>query len=107
MGHEACFLRYYGGIRHRLEGEESFLPGHRRGVTLTANGIRFIAERFPTLLPDVLEEDIVDKSKAGVLVKSIVCIQAAWLIAQCIGRLATDLPITLLEVRLTSPDHRR
>ena len=94
-----AFYAIMGGFVIEMDSEKSFLPGQRRRMTLTTKGLQFIAERFQTLLPDLPEEDIADKSKQGALAKSIVCIQASWFIAQCISRLSTALPITLLEVR--------
>lgn len=88
-----------GGFVINIESEASFLPGQRRSMTLTAKGIQYIAEHFPTLLPDVSKEEIADKSKAGALAKSFVCIRPGWFIAQCVSRMAMAYPITLLEVR--------
>ena len=93
-----AFYAIMGGFVIDIDSRESSLPGQRKRMTLTAKGIRFIAERFPTLLPDLSEVDIKDKSKAGALAKSIVCIQAGWFILQCISRMAMGYPITLLEV---------
>ncbi len=93
-----CFYAIMGGFVIDVDSKDPFLPGHRKRMTLTAKGIQFIAERFPTLLPELSEADFRDKSKAGALAKSIVCIQAGWFITQCISRVAMALPITLLEV---------
>ncbi|KAI9671812.1 MAG: hypothetical protein M1831_003340 [Alyxoria varia] len=49
-------------------------------------------------LPNVPEEDILDKSKANGLAKLLVMAQASWMLLQCIGRLYARLPVTLLEV---------
>ena len=103
-GMKHAFYSIMGGFVIDVESEASFLPGQRKSMTLTAKGIQYIAERFPTLLPDVSEEEIADKSKAGALAKSVVCIQAGWFIAQCVSRMAMAYPITLLEVR---PSERR
>lgn len=43
------------------------------------------------------EEEIWDKSKANGLAKAIVCIQASWFCAQCVGRLRQRIPVSLLE----------
>lgn len=94
-----AFYAIMGGFVIEIDNEESFLPGQRKRMTLTTKGIQYIAERFPTLLPDLAEEDIADKSKQGALAKSIVCVQASWFIVQCISRMTMALPITLLEVR--------
>lgn len=98
-----AFYAIMGGFVIDVRNGASFLPGQRRGMTLTVNGIEFIARRYPQLLPDVQEEDIKDRSKADALAKLVVCVQAAWFMTQCIGRIASGLPITLLEVCLLSP----
>ena len=103
-GMKHAFYSIMGGFVIDVDSEAFFLPGQRKSMTLTAKGIQYIAERFPTLLPDVSEEEIADKSKAGALAKSVVCIQAGWFIAQCVSRMAMAYPITLLEVR---PSERR
>lgn len=95
-----AFYAVMGGFVLEMDCEEPFLPAQRKRMTLTAKGIQYVAERFPALLPNISEVDIVDKSKAGALGKSIVCIQTVWFISQCISRVAMALPITLLEVRL-------
>ncbi|KAI5797328.1 hypothetical protein DFH27DRAFT_483737 [Peziza echinospora] len=50
--------------------------------------------RFPVV--DI--DDINDKSKADSLSKTLVCMQASWMIIQCIARKVSGLPITLLEI---------
>ncbi|KAI4271095.1 MAG: hypothetical protein LQ337_006254 [Flavoplaca oasis] len=50
------------------------------------------------VIPFVSEEEIWDKSKANALAKTIVCIQATWFCAQCIARVAQQMPISLLEL---------
>lgn len=64
--------------------------------TLTANGALRLASAG--LLPPTTVEQIMDKSKADGLAKVLVCIQALWLVVQCIGRAVQGLPITLLEL---------
>ncbi|KAF8460163.1 hypothetical protein BDZ91DRAFT_664718 [Kalaharituber pfeilii] len=44
------------------------------------------------------QEPIRDKSKADNLAKLLVCVQASWMIIQCIARKCTGLPVTLLEI---------
>ena len=50
------------------------------------------------LLPEVSTDQINDKSKADSLAKTLVCIQASWMLVQCIARKVEGLPITLLEI---------
>jgi hypothetical protein len=70
----------------------------RKRLTLTPVALRKMAVNAPALLPDLSREGIRDKSKANGLAKFLVCVQAIWFIAQTVGRLATDLPISLLEM---------
>ena len=50
------------------------------------------------LLPEVTTELINDQSKSDILTKVLVCLQAGWMIIQCIARFHQSLPLTLLEV---------
>lgn len=65
---------------------------------LTPVALRVLAEDAPELLPDMSAPSILDKSKANAIAKFLVCTQAVWFLTQTIGRLATRLPITLLEL---------
>ncbi|KAI5777829.1 hypothetical protein EDC01DRAFT_713481 [Geopyxis carbonaria] len=46
------------------------------------------------------KKDIVDKGKASNIAKCLVCLQAGWMIVQCIARKVDNLPITLLEIHV-------
>ena len=50
------------------------------------------------LLPKVSLKLIEDQSKSDKLGKVLVCLQASWMIIQCIDRVAQSIPLTLLEV---------
>lgn len=78
--------------------EEPFLPGTRTRVALTPDGLCFLLQHEPESLPDISEEQIVDKSKADGVKKFLVCAQALWFCLQCVSRLAQSLPISLLEL---------
>ncbi|WYZ35281.1 hypothetical protein EsH8_I_001557 [Colletotrichum jinshuiense] len=73
-------------------GEE----GAVKRVTITPEGIRILS--FIGRLPQIHESQIQDKSKADWMAKSLVCIQAGWMVAQVIGRLIKHLPVSLLEI---------
>ncbi|KAF7349956.1 hypothetical protein MVEN_01296700 [Mycena venus] len=77
---------------------DSFLPEGITRLTLTTDGVHFLLEHAPELIPHVSEEDINDKSKADGLAKLLVALQAAWFCLQCIARGAQHLPISLLEI---------
>jgi hypothetical protein len=91
-----AFYAMMGGIV--LQTRRDFLPGKKDRMTLTASGVKYLIEHRPELVPHVRQDDILDKSKASAFAKTIVCIQAAWFILQCMTRIATSLPISLLEV---------
>jgi hypothetical protein len=82
-----CFSAVMGGLTVSF-GEEQ--------LTLSAEGIRLLS--FVGALPAVSSSQIRDKSKADGLAKSVVCIQATWMVAQVIARLAISLPVSLLEI---------
>ncbi|KAF7864434.1 hypothetical protein EAF04_006568 [Stromatinia cepivora] len=65
-------------------------------LTLTARGVSLLAQRGH--LPNISKREIVDKSKADMMAKLLVILQAGWMLVQVIGRLVTGLPVTLLEV---------
>lgn len=79
-------------IHDRPEVEEQNTPR----LTITARGIALLARCH--CLPDIEEEQILDKSKANDLAKTAVLVQATWMLVQVLGRLASRLPVTLLEV---------
>ena len=67
-----------------------------RRLTITPCGLTVLARCG--LLPTMSEKDIRDKSKADGLAKTIVCLQAGWMVLQTVVRLAFGLPVTLFEV---------
>jgi hypothetical protein len=75
-----------------------FMPDSYTRLTLTSYALRKLADLEPTLIPDLSERAIKDKSKANWLAKSLVCLQACWFIVQVVGRAATSAPISLLEM---------
>jgi hypothetical protein len=66
-------------------------------VTLTVEGLSLLV-KCGHLPPPISKESIIDKSKADSLAKALVCLQAVWCLLQVIGRLASHLPVTLLEI---------
>jgi hypothetical protein len=65
-------------------------------VALTSHGVSLLSKHGH--LPSISEGFIIDKSRADSMAKFLFCIQAIWCILQYIGRLATNLPVTLLEI---------
>ncbi|KAJ7073039.1 hypothetical protein C8F01DRAFT_1362255 [Mycena amicta] len=78
--------------------DNRFLPDEIEQLTLTPEGLLFLAQRAPEFLPRISEEDIQDKSKADGLAKLLVAVQAAWFVLQSVARWAQHLPISLLEI---------
>ncbi|KAI8306341.1 hypothetical protein K4K59_011544 [Colletotrichum sp. SAR11_240] len=89
-----CFYAVMGGfvVDRPSCGEES--GGER--IALTPEGIRLLS--FLGKLPEIHESQIQDKSKADWMAKSLVCIQAGWMVAQVVGRVIERLPVSLLEI---------
>ncbi|KAG0647919.1 hypothetical protein D0Z07_5648 [Hyphodiscus hymeniophilus] len=76
---------------------QEFMP-RNTCLTLTARGTALLARCGH--LPNIPKDDINDKSKADALAKSLVCVQALWMVIQVIGRVVAGLPVTLLEVNI-------
>ncbi|KAH7085218.1 hypothetical protein BKA63DRAFT_548398 [Paraphoma chrysanthemicola] len=88
-----------GGFAMEIKSLHPEILGDRHTRrTLTPVAIRTLAKNCPARLPDISKNFIRDKSKANSFAKLLVCVQACWFIAQTIGRLATRLPISLLEM---------
>jgi hypothetical protein len=65
-------------------------------IPLTAEGVFLLAQCGH--IPDLSVGEIIDKSKADGVAKTLVCVQAGWCLLQYIGRLAGGLPVSLLEL---------
>ncbi|MCJ1455918.1 hypothetical protein MMC28_006275 [Mycoblastus sanguinarius] len=88
-----------GGFAMDCSGsDDAFLTDDRTRAAITPEGLRFVLDHEPDLLPDILEDQIRDKSKADGLKKTLVCVQAVWFCASCVTRLANRMPISLLEL---------
>lgn len=90
IGLEGAFFVLMGGCT---------VGGISDGYTavLTAAGFLELTETG-VLAADILSRDaIIDKGDANSLAKLLVCAQAVWMAVQCAARLATGLPVTLLE----------
>lgn len=94
------FYANMGGFVFDLEEScpterNTFTAKHSR-LTVTPRGMALLARCG--FLPKISKEDILDKSKSDNMSKMISVVQALWMLAQIIGRLIVDLPVTLLEV---------
>lgn len=79
--------------------KSSFTNGIQR-LSLTPKGLLLLARCGH--LPEVSQEEILDKSKVDELGKLLACTQVTWMIVQVCTRLALQLPITTLEVTAVS-----
>lgn len=77
------------------QSHDAFIPAQQR-LTLTAPGVILLAKCG--CFPDLSLKEIRDKSKADGLAKTLVCLQAGWMVVQTAGRLIEKQPVTLLEV---------
>lgn len=66
--------------------------------TFTPLGITTLAKQG--LLPRTSGAAVSDKSKADIVAKVLICIQAGWFLIQSIARVARNLPLTLLELHV-------
>lgn len=87
-----------GGYVIDTTEEAVFLQNSRTRMILSPEGIAFIMQHAPELIPPLSKEQIQDKSKADGLSKLFVCVQAGWFCTQTIARVAQSLPISLLEL---------
>lgn len=77
--------------------EPEFIPGSPT-LVLTETRALLLSQKCRLSLPQIKAEAILDCSKADTVAKTLVCIQAAYLIVQCACRLAAKLSISPLEV---------
>ncbi|KAK2806716.1 hypothetical protein FQN50_005710 [Emmonsiellopsis sp. PD_5] len=90
------FYAGMGGFVIDVPGNKGFVSDRSR-FTLTAQGVLLLTAAGYSL-PEVNKKAILDRSKADNVAKVLVCLQAAYMIAQCVGRVVVRLPVTLLEV---------
>lgn len=95
------FYAAMGGyvIRTHLMDGQYPITGQGR-LTLTKNGIQWLLKYYPGVFPDLTEAEILDKSKASTLIKTLTCLQALWFCLQCIVRLTMNTSISLLELNV-------
>jgi hypothetical protein len=77
-----------------LPDDLSWKPPRR--AYLTARGLEYLIEKGGLSLPP--KETIAERSKSDALAKTLVCLQAGYIIVQCISRLSSGLPLTFLEI---------
>jgi len=69
-------------------------------IALTPKGfMEFVHAEI--VIPDIVkDDDIADRSKEDSLGKLLVCIQALWMVVNCIARKLSEKPTTLIELNL-------
>lgn len=77
-----AFYAIMGGFAMDTPRDQPFLPDGRTRRVLTGRGFKGLIKLRPQLYPAISETYIVDKSKASVLAKTIVCIQASWFLSK-------------------------
>ena len=80
------------------ESDDSYLPAWQSSGVLTPDGVRFLMEHEPALVPDLPLHDIMERSKADSLAKALLIWQILWFCLSCINRATHHLPLSLLEV---------
>lgn len=94
-----AFYAYMGGFALDARGADGpILPPGKEHMRLTLKGVAVALKLRPELLQDFPADDILDKSKASPLAKAIVCGQDLWFCLQCLGRVVSSTPLSLLEV---------
>ncbi|RPD60889.1 hypothetical protein L227DRAFT_501145 [Lentinus tigrinus ALCF2SS1-6] len=78
--------------------DDHYLPSWQLNGVLTPDGIRFLMQHAPSLIPDLAPDDIRDRSKADGLAKALLVWQVLWFLFNCINRLVQGLPLCLLEI---------
>ena len=97
------FYAAMGGFVFDLASEDghpempAFLPQNRTRVTLTSVGVRYLMEHCPSLIPDISETSIIDRTGTSSLDKALLIAQLAWFCTNCTARLSQRLPLSLLE----------
>ena len=78
---------------------ERVWPQGLNRLVLEPSAITYMLKEFSTIsLSYLSSKEILDKSKADHLAKSLVCLQALWYCTNFFSRLAMALPVTLLEL---------
>lgn len=91
IGKEGTFFAVMRGFVS-LEGES--LPP----TEVVVEALSSFQERHPE--SPITRKDIVDKGKASIIAKCLVCAQVSWLMIQLIARKASGLPISLIELHV-------
>ncbi|KZW01081.1 hypothetical protein EXIGLDRAFT_719474 [Exidia glandulosa HHB12029] len=92
------FYAVMGGFVIETAPGEPFLPFPTSRVVLMRRGLLYLMQHAPELIPDVSEDDIEDRSKAGTLSKALLCLQVAVFCLNCVARWNQHMPLSLFEI---------
>lgn len=81
---------------------EQGLPDAENELTLAPKALAYLLRQGFITTADLasLRPEIADKGKSDMLAKFLVCMQAAWMVFNCISRKIAGLPVTLLELNV-------
>jgi hypothetical protein len=79
-------------------GGDAFLLNDRDHMFLTVDGLMELVALDPSLIPDISETGIKNKTRANNFAKTMACIQGAWFFLQYVVRASQGLPVSLLEL---------
>jgi len=80
------------------EHYRDLLPTGQTRAKITVDGMLYLMEHAPDVIPDLSETSITDRSKSSSLGKAVFIVQVAWFCLNCAFRLGEYLPLSLLEV---------
>lgn len=99
FGIESSFFAVMGG--YTLSPNERY-SDHTYAHTLTTDGFIFLL-RSGLITTDALvnlKGETADKGKADMVAKFLVCVQALWMMVNCLCRKISGLPVTLIELNV-------
>ncbi|THY63009.1 hypothetical protein D6C97_03051 [Aureobasidium pullulans] len=82
------FYAAMGGFAIQAENLGLGHPEEMTTLVLDEAGLLYLLDKLPEVFPDLPESEILDKSKASTLAKSIVCLQALWFYIQSLASIA-------------------
>ncbi|RPB06945.1 hypothetical protein P167DRAFT_477651, partial [Morchella conica CCBAS932] len=95
-----CFHREWCDLYDIEPGSKEDILRMKGAFFVTMGGVSFVVAEMVLRQDFVHYREVQDKGKAEVLGKTLVCLQALWMLVQCIVRKASGLPVTLLEIHV-------
>ncbi|KAH0602950.1 uncharacterized protein H6S33_007954 [Morchella sextelata] len=94
-----AFFTLMGGYTFSLAG---YPRGQNRTLVVEAEGLLHLLRSgaLSAYSLSTLRDDVSDRSKADALAKLLVCLQAGWMVINCLCRVSSGLPVTLLELNV-------